>query len=119
MRPQSIEGKLTLAIFDAPRRLPHSAGKEHRDLELETRASDARCLKPETTVAELGAAGFTPVDAQPGDLPAAVTRLREEDGDSYWLTYRNFYVITRYNRSPLYAMAVFELSEAIRAGMTE
>ena len=74
-----------------------------------------RNLKPEATVAELGAAGFTPVDGQPGNLPAAVTRLREEDGDSYWLTYRNFYVITRYNRSPLYAMAVHDLAQAIAA----
>ena len=46
-------------------------------------------------------------------------RLEEEDGDSYWLTFENFYVITRYNRSPLYAMAVFELSEAILAGFGE
>jgi len=74
-----------------------------------------RNLKPETTVAELEAAGFTPLDEQPGDRLAAVTRLREEDGDSYWLTYRNFYVITRYNRSPLYAMAVHDLARAIAA----
>lgn len=33
----------------------------------------------------------------------------------YWLGYRNFYVITRYNRSSFYAMSVFELGEAIRA----
>lgn len=32
----------------------------------------------------------------------------------YWLGYRNFYVITRYNRSSFYAMSVFELAEAIR-----
>ena len=72
-----------------------------------------RNLKPEATVAELGAAGFTPTDDVPEDLPAAVTRLREEDGDSYWLTYQNFYVITRYNHSPLYAMAVHQLGQAI------
>lgn len=33
----------------------------------------------------------------------------------YWLGYRNFYVITRYNRSSFYAMSVFELAETIRA----
>ncbi len=32
----------------------------------------------------------------------------------YWLGYRNFYVITRYNRSSFYAMSVFELAEALR-----
>ena len=50
---------------------------------------------------------------------AAVARLEEEDGDSYWLTFKNFYVITRYNRSPLYAMAVFDLSEAILKNFEE
>lgn len=32
----------------------------------------------------------------------------------YWLGYRNFYVITRYNRSSFYAKSVFELAEALR-----
>lgn len=33
----------------------------------------------------------------------------------YWVGYRNFYVITRYNRSSFYAMSVFELAQTIRA----
>ncbi len=79
------------------------------DMELVSR----RNLKPEKTVAELAASGFTPIEAVSPDTPAAVTRLREEAGDSYWMTYKNFYVITRYNRSPLYAMAVYDLSQAV------
>lgn len=47
----------------------------------------------------------------------ALFGLDEVDGKSYWLGLNNFYVITRYNRSPLYAMAVHELAGAIRAGL--
>ena len=88
-----------------------------------------RDFKAQKTLAELEAAGFT-IDAPASDAGMAeqsgeggdrvtVVRLEEEDGDRHWITFENFYVITRYNRSPLYAMAVFELSEEIRAGFGE
>jgi len=85
------------------------------DMELIAR----RDFKPARTVADLAAGGFTPRAEVAVDKPATIVRLEEEDGDSYWMSFDNFYVITRYNRSPLYAMAVFELSEAIRAGFEE
>ena len=46
---------------------------------------------------------------------ATPLRLEEEDGLRYWLGLQNFYVITRYNHSAMYAMAVWELSQAIAA----
>ncbi len=51
-----------------------------------------------------------------GDTPATLVRLELEDGYEYWIGLNNFYVITRYNRSPLYAMAVHQLSQAILEG---
>lgn len=76
-----------------------------------------RDYKAQTPVSELAQAGYTTeADIDPQTL-AAVVGLEEVDGERLWLTFGNFYVITRYNRSPLYAMAVYELSEAILDGM--
>lgn len=76
-----------------------------------------RSLKPSLTVAEWQEKGITSSDELSPALPAAVLKLVEEDRNSYWLTFQNFYVITRYNRSPRYAMAVYQLSQEIRKGM--
>jgi membrane-bound lytic murein transglycosylase B len=43
-------------------------------------------------------------------------RLNGKDGEEFWIGLKNFYVITRYNHSKLYAMAVFQLAERLRQG---
>jgi len=58
--------------------------------------------------------GITPIEPMPDELVAALLSLEQEDGPEYWLAFDNFYTITRYNHSPLYAMAVYQLSEEIR-----
>jgi membrane-bound lytic murein transglycosylase B len=85
-------------------------------------------------VAELIEAGITPAFSADdfsqrqvlplGDVPegarAALIDLVTPDAPTeYWLGFRNFYVITRYNRSSFYAMAVFGLAEALQAAHTE
>jgi membrane-bound lytic murein transglycosylase B len=77
----------------------------------------SRDLKPTLSVAEWQEKGFTSSSELSPNLPAAVLKLVEKDRNSYWLTFKNFYVITRYNRSPRYAMAVYELSREIKKGM--
>jgi membrane-bound lytic murein transglycosylase B len=72
-------------------------------------------LKPRFSLSELRGHGITPDTELPADTKAALVALEQEDGPEYWLGLNNFYVITRYNRSPLYAMAVYQLSEEIRA----
>ena len=61
-------------------------------------------------------------DALPFDLtgdPLGILMLEEGAGEaSFWLAFNNFYVITRYNRSRLYATAVWQLAQALRAART-
>ncbi len=73
-------------------------------------------LKPKHTVAELQATGYEPLQAIKGDQPATAMYLQGVEGDEFWIGLKNFYVITRYNHSRLYAMAVFQLSEALEQG---
>jgi len=72
-------------------------------------------LKPSHTIASLREKGFTDIDnTLEGDALAAVINLDGATAPEHWLGLKNFYVITRYNHSALYAMAVFQLSEKIR-----
>ncbi len=76
-------------------------------------------LKPSIPLARFSARG---VGLPPGVGPrarGAVVALEQPDGVEHWLGFDNFYVITRYNHSKLYAMAVHQLSERIRERMHE
>ena len=45
---------------------------------------------------------------------ALLIELEQADHSDYWLGLNNFYVITRYNRSPLYSMAVYQFSQQLK-----
>lgn len=51
------------------------------------------------------------------DTAVALVRLEQRNQAEYWAGLQNFYVITRYNHSELYAMAVYQLSLLIKARM--
>jgi len=72
--------------------------------------------KPASTVAAYKARGFSVAAEIAADTPANLIVLEQKAGNDYWLTFHNFYVITRYNRSPMYAMVVKQLSEELRTG---
>ncbi|AKH21336.1 lytic murein transglycosylase B [Sedimenticola thiotaurini] len=76
-----------------------------------------RTAKPATPLADLVAAGILtqPEPPLPADTLATVLHLQGAKGSEFWLGLNNFYVITRYNHSNLYAMAVYQLSQAIRS----
>jgi peptidoglycan lytic transglycosylase B len=64
---------------------------------------------------ELRSVGITTTGARPGADRAIPLTLKNRGGPEYWLGFDNFYVITRYNQSVYYAMAVFQLSQAVRS----
>ena len=68
---------------------------------------------PVYPLAMLAAKGYRPADGQPTADGATLLSLDGDAGKEYWLGYRNFYVITRYNHSPMYALAVHQLAQAI------
>ena len=72
--------------------------------------------EPIYSVAQLAARGYTPSAAVASDRAATLLTVRGVDGPEYWLTFGNFQVITRYNSSALYALAVTQLAAAIDAG---
>lgn len=75
-------------------------------------------LHPKFTLAELKRCGL-PVTPYPDHFTANVFKLDGENSPEIWLGFHNFYVITRYNPSLLYAMAVYQLAERIKSQLEE
>ncbi len=76
-------------------------------------------LKPSIKVKSLAAMGLASSQELKRNTPVAPFKYVGDEGVEYWLGLHNFYVITRYNRSRLYAMAVYQLSQAIAEQMQE
>ena len=77
-------------------------------------ALDGRKLTLADTVDSLKTKGVDFESALPSDAPVILIAADEPDGVHWRVGYNNFYVITRYNHSALYAMAVFELAAAVK-----
>lgn len=69
---------------------------------------------PKNSVASLRSQGVTPRGSVSEAQSAMLLEFEGRNGPEYWLGFDNFYAITRYNRSQLYALAVYQLSQAIR-----
>ena len=70
-------------------------------------------IEPVKTVGELRALGWASHDALRDDMPVTAFRLDGDNGPEYWMGLKNFYAITRYNRSVMYAMAVHQLADLL------
>ena len=70
-------------------------------------------LKPADTVSSLSHQGVLFATDLPNDHKSQLLLLNGPDGDEYWVGFHNFFVITRYNRSVMYALAVHQLGQEI------
>lgn len=75
---------------------------------------DGRTLALSETVGSLRMKGVNFDSSLSEDAPAVLIAADEADGVHWRVGYNNFYVITRYNHSALYAMAVYELAAAVK-----
>ena len=71
-------------------------------------------IAPHLAVAEFRKRGIVPLEQVQEDALATLFMVQTGAGPQYWLGLNNFYVITRYNRSINYAMAVNELAASLR-----
>jgi membrane-bound lytic murein transglycosylase B len=74
-------------------------------------------FKPDETVATLENRGLVFDPELNASTPAKLISLEGENGPEYWAGFHNFYVITRYNRSAMYALAVYQLAAALEQEM--
>jgi len=70
-------------------------------------------LKPSETVASLSRKGVLFVTDLPGDSKSELLTYEGADGIEHWVGFHNFFVITRYNRNVMYALAVHQLGQEI------
>ena len=73
-----------------------------------------RSCKPKLSVADFKQKGLQGKTSVADSTSAILLILKQNSGKEYWLGYNNFYVISRYNHSTLYSMAVYQLSQEIK-----
>ncbi len=70
-------------------------------------------LKANDTVSSLSGKGVMFVTKLDGDSAGQLLTLQGDNGTEHWVGFHNFFVITRYNRSVMYALAVHQLGKEI------
>jgi len=72
-------------------------------------------MKPKVKLADISEYGVSTALEYKPSAKASLIELEQKESKEYWLGLNNFYAITRYNHSNLYAMAVYQLSQEIKA----
>jgi membrane-bound lytic murein transglycosylase B len=102
------DGEVVVAAADAAANTPESIFVKGR-----------KDLKPQRTVAQLAEDGVVARAKLDPDALAIALKFEQKKDHEYWLGLHNFYVITRYNHSAMYAMSVYQLSQAVTARMAQ
>ncbi len=74
-----------------------------------------RSTKTKYTYLELSKKGVVSSETIANDVKLALMTFDQESKKEYWLGFHNFYVISRYNHSHMYSLAVYQLSEQLKA----
>jgi len=74
---------------------------------------EALKFKPQYTLQKLKSMGLLYHGGESDSTSVMFIDLETEIGTSYWVGFQNYYVITRYNHSKRYAMAVYHLAQAL------
>jgi len=76
---------------------------------------EGRMMKPHRSIQSFRQQGLSfQQNIKTKNDQGVLVKLNGKKGTEYWIGLHNFYVISRYNHSPLYSMAVFQLSEEIK-----
>ncbi len=86
--------------------------KQNNSITMDDRCK--RSCKPKLTVADYQNKGIEGKASVHDNTQAILLILKQKNNKEYWLAYNNFYVISRYNHSTLYSMAVYQLSQEIK-----
>jgi len=93
---------------DGPVALPATVAENARKIE-------PAGLAPVYSVQQLKEWGYSTSEKLDPMRPATLLEVEGPSGPEFWIVFENFYVISRYNKSPLYSLAAFQLSQAIAA----
>ncbi len=76
-------------------------------------------LKASETVESLSRKGVLFATELDADSKAQLLSYEGDDGMEYWIGFHNFFVITKYNRSVMYALAAYQLGQEIARKVTD